>query len=115
MSKYADAVVSNYSDTDAERCRLARKAHALGGKLLRELDTLVTPETLLRWYRHLLARKWTYSRRPGPGRPRVMTTLVDLVSVWRSRTLHGDTRASKAQSQSGTSGCTRHDPTPHCP
>jgi putative transposase len=65
--------------TDAERCRLARKAHALGRKLLSELDTLVTPDTLLRWYRHLIARKWTYSRRPGPGRPRVMATIVDLV------------------------------------
>lgn len=64
--------------TDAERSRLARKAHALGRKLLSELDTLVTPNTLLRWYRHLIARKWTYSR-PGPGRPRVMTTIVDLV------------------------------------
>ena len=29
--------------TDAERCRLARQAHALGRKLLSELDTLVTP------------------------------------------------------------------------
>jgi putative transposase len=65
--------------TDAERCRLARKAHALGRKLLSELDTLVTPDTLLRWYRQLIARKWTYSRRPGPGRPRVMATIVDLV------------------------------------
>jgi hypothetical protein len=37
--------------TDAERCRLARKAHALGRKVLSELDTLVTPATLLRWYR----------------------------------------------------------------
>jgi putative transposase len=27
----------------------------------------------------LIALKWTYSRRPGPGRPRVMKTIVDLV------------------------------------
>jgi hypothetical protein len=33
--------------TDAERSRLARKAHALGRKVLSELDTLVTPDTLL--------------------------------------------------------------------
>jgi putative transposase len=43
--------------TDAERCRLARKAHALGRKLLSELDTLVTPDTLLRWYRHLMENR----------------------------------------------------------
>jgi putative transposase len=64
---------------DAERRRLARKAHALGRKVLGELDTLVTPDTLLRWYRKLVALKWTYSHRRGPGRPRVMRTIVDLV------------------------------------
>src|ERR1700716_4576429 len=65
--------------TAAERCRLARKAQALGRKVLNELDTLVTPDTLLRWYRKLVASKWNYSHRRGPGRPRVMRTIVDLV------------------------------------
>src|SRR6267154_5908051 len=65
--------------TDAERRRLARKAQALGRKVLNELETLVTPDTLLRWYRELLASKWNYSHRRGPGRPRVMRTIVDLV------------------------------------
>src|ERR1700738_3032142 len=65
--------------TDAERCRLARKAQALGRKVLNELDALVTPETLLRWYRELVASKWNYSHRRGPGRPRVMRTIVDLI------------------------------------
>ena len=37
--------------TDAEHRRLARKARALGRKALNELETLVTPDTLLRWYR----------------------------------------------------------------
>src|SRR5450759_4316968 len=65
--------------TDAERCRLARKAHALGRKVLNELDTLVTPDTLLRWYREMVACKWNYSHRRGPGRPRVMQRIVNLV------------------------------------
>jgi hypothetical protein len=34
--------------TDAERRRLARRAHALGRKALRELETLVTPDTVFR-------------------------------------------------------------------
>ena len=65
--------------TDAERCRLARKAHALGRKVLNELEALVTPDTLLRWYRQLVASKWNYSHRRGPGRPRVMKTITDLI------------------------------------
>ena len=65
--------------TDAERRRLARKAQALGRKVLNELETLVTPDTLLRWYRERVASKWNYSHRRGPGRPRVMKTIVDLV------------------------------------
>ena len=35
--------------TDAERRRLARKAYTLGRKVLNELETLLTPDTLLRW------------------------------------------------------------------
>src|SRR6202022_1814825 len=65
--------------TDAERRRLARKAKVLGRKVLRELETLVTPDTLLRWYRELVASKWNYSHRRGPGRPRVMRTIVELI------------------------------------
>jgi putative transposase len=65
--------------TDAERRRLARKAYALGRKVLGELETLVTPDTLLRWHRQLVALKWTFSQRRGPGRPRIMKTIVDLI------------------------------------
>jgi putative transposase len=64
---------------DAERRRLARKAQALGRTVLNEFETLVTPDTLLRWYRGLVASKWNYSHRRGPGRPRVMKTIVDLI------------------------------------
>ena len=65
--------------TDAERRRLARKAHALGRKALSELETLVTPDTLLRWYRTLVARKWNYSHRRSPGRPSTQHTIVELI------------------------------------
>ena len=65
--------------TDAERHRLARKARVLGRKMLNELGTLVTPDTLLRWYRELVAAKWNYGHRRGPGRPRVNDAIADLV------------------------------------
>jgi hypothetical protein len=37
--------------TDSQRRRLAAKAKGLGRKLLAEVATIVTPETLLRWHR----------------------------------------------------------------
>ena len=58
--------------TDVERRRLARRA-------LSELDTLVTPDTLMRWYRTLVAQKWTYTHRRGPGRPRTIQVIVQLI------------------------------------
>ncbi|WP_209005394.1 integrase core domain-containing protein [Steroidobacter agaridevorans] len=64
---------------DAERRRLARRAHALGRKALGELDTLVTPDTLMRWYRTLVAQKWTFTQRRRPGRPRTIQVIVQLI------------------------------------
>jgi putative transposase len=49
--------------TDAERRGLAEKAIAVGRKTLRDLGTIVTAETLLRWHRELVARKWTFIER----------------------------------------------------
>jgi transposase InsO family protein len=65
--------------TDAERRRLATKAKALGRKLLSELDTLVTPDTLLRWHRELVARKWNHVHKRRPGRPRTRDEVAALV------------------------------------
>jgi len=66
--------------TDAERGQLGEKARVLGRKALRELGTIVTPDTLLRWHRELVARKWTFVvERRRPGRPRIRAELVTLV------------------------------------
>jgi hypothetical protein len=43
--------------TEAERALLARKAKAVGRKALIELDTLVSPDTLLHWHRRLICRE----------------------------------------------------------
>jgi transposase InsO family protein len=56
--------------TDPQRRRLATAAKALGRAVLMTLDTLVTPDTLLRWYREFVARKYDGSKRRGSGRPR---------------------------------------------
>ena len=64
--------------TDRQRQRLAMKAKAVGRKRLNEIDTLVTPDTLLAWHRKLIAQKWTYPGR-RPGRPSINQALTELV------------------------------------
>lgn len=65
--------------TDAERALLARKAKAVGRKGLLELDTIVSPDTLLRWHRRLVAQKWNFTHRRGPGRPGIMREISELI------------------------------------
>jgi Integrase core domain len=66
--------------TDDQRLRLAIKGKALGRKLLNDVSTIVTPDTILRWHRRLVAMKWDYSRlRKKVGRPPVPAELVELV------------------------------------
>ena len=48
---------------DAQRRRLAEKGKNLGRRLLAGVATLCTPDTILRWHRLLIARKWDYSQR----------------------------------------------------
>ena len=51
--------------TDDDRQRLGTRAYRVGRAVLREIATIATPDTLLRWHRQLVARKWTYARKPG--------------------------------------------------
>ena len=54
--------------TDDQRRKLAIRGRALGRKLLAEVATIVSPETILAWHRKLIAQKWTFLRK-GVGRP----------------------------------------------
>ena len=65
--------------TDAERRTLGSLAKTLRRKALRDLDPIVTPATLLRWHRELVARKWTFPSRHRPGRPRTRAKIAQLV------------------------------------
>jgi putative transposase len=65
--------------TDVQRRRLAAKARKIGRKGLFEISTLVTPDTLLRWYRRLIARKYDGSQARGAGRPKTAAEIERLI------------------------------------
>jgi hypothetical protein len=44
---------------DEERRRLAVIGHHLARGILADVATIVAPDTILRWHRELIARKWT--------------------------------------------------------
>jgi len=66
--------------TDAERVTLAEIAHRLGRKALEDVANIVKPDTLMGWYRRLVARKFDGSKaRRYPGRPRINGEIEQLV------------------------------------
>jgi putative transposase len=64
--------------TDDQRRRLAAKGRWLGRRVLRQVATIVTPDTILRWHRPLIARKWTFTPK-RPGRPGIMQEISALI------------------------------------
>jgi putative transposase len=65
---------------DDQRRRLAVKGRFLGRKMLQEMGTVFTPDTILRWHRELVAKKWDYSeKRKTVGRRRIRQVIVDLI------------------------------------
>jgi putative transposase len=63
---------------DEDRRRLAVIGHRLGRRILAQIATIVTPDTILRWHRELVARKWTYAT-SRPGRPGMQVEIRRLV------------------------------------
>jgi len=65
--------------SDAQRRRLAVKAKPIPRAKLLEIGTLVTPDTLTRWFRLYAGAKYDSSAKRGPGRPRKAQDIRDLV------------------------------------
>ena len=65
--------------TDAQRRRLAVRGQKLGRRILVQVAGVVTPDTILRWYRRLIARKYDGSARRRRGRPITPREVADLV------------------------------------
>jgi hypothetical protein len=83
--------------TDTERRRLAALAHPLGRKRLKEMATLATPDTLMRWYHRLIAQKFDGStHRAHLGRPpvaeeveRLAVQMAEENPTWGYRRIQG--------------------------
>src|SRR5688572_15261316 len=83
--------------SDAQRRRLAVLGHRLGRARLRTLARLVTPDTILRWHRQLVTRKWTYPRH-SRGRAGVCSWKSSSSwFAWPTRIRRGATRGFKAR------------------
>jgi hypothetical protein len=98
--------------TDQQRRRLAAKAKKVGRKGLFQLETLVTPDTLLRWHRQLIARKYDGSKRRSPGRPRTAPEIGALIlRMARENPRWGYTRIRGGALQRGTRDRSQYDQT----
>ena len=66
--------------TDPERSTLAEICKRLGRKALKHVARVAKPDTILAWYRRLIAEKFDGSKhRTYPGRPRVGRDVSDLI------------------------------------
>lgn len=64
--------------TDNQRRRLAAKGQPLGRRILRDIATIASPDTILSWHRKLIAAKWRYAT-GKIGRPGVMKEIRTLI------------------------------------
>jgi transposase len=84
--------------TPGDRALLAALLHRLPRDVLEGLHLVVRPDTVLRWYRDLVARRHAQRSRPRrPGRPRTVRSIRVLVlrlvrenPGWGYRRVHGE-------------------------
>ncbi len=84
--------------TPADRALLAALLHRLPRHVLKRLNLVVRPDTVLRWHRELVARRHAQrSRSRRPGRPRTVRSIRALVlrlvrenPGWGYRRVHGE-------------------------
>src|SRR3954454_18435926 len=66
--------------SDPERSTLAEIGKRLGRAALQQVACVAKPDTILAWYRRLIARKFDGSKvRSSPGRPRIAPELETLI------------------------------------
>ena len=116
---------------DSQRRRLAQAAARVPRDVLRDVGTLFSPDTLLKWHRWLVARKYDGSvqrgkRGPAPSKRNMIRDLVKRMCAdnpsWGYGRVHGELRAlgydiHRQTSTPGSSIPTRADTFSllHCP
>ena len=81
---------------DDQRRRLAAKGKRIGRQALNQVATIVTPDTIMRWHRRLIALKWTFegSRTGRPGIlkeiKRLIVTMATANSTWGYTRIQGE-------------------------
>jgi putative transposase len=90
-----------------ERIRLAKLGHELGRKALEGVAAIVKPETILGWFRKLVAQKFDSSeKRQKVGRPRTPDEIEELiVQLARQNRSWGYSRIVGALSNLGIKRC----------
>ena len=96
--------------TDKQRRRLAAKAKLLGRKILTQVTTIVTPDTLLAWHRKLIAAKWTYNNLKRQGRPGLMKEIRTHIVRMATENFLGLLPDTRSPEESRPSSCRKH----HC-
>jgi hypothetical protein len=80
--------------SDPERSTLAEIGKRLGRNALQRVACIAKPDTILAWYRRLIARKFDGSKnRTSPGRPAIKPELEALIVRSPGRIPVGDTTA----------------------
>jgi hypothetical protein len=81
---------------DRQKMRLSRLGKRLGRKVLEDACCIFSPDTILRWHRSLVAKKYDGSKNRKPGRKRITLELEQLIimfarknKTWGSRRIKG--------------------------
>ncbi|MFC1643315.1 hypothetical protein ACFL5O_11645 [Myxococcota bacterium] len=100
--------------TDDQRRRLTVRAKTLGRAALRGPTSIVTPDTLLGWYRKLVTAKYDGAPQRGPGHPPTASQIAELAvkMLPPARGGGGEGALGWRRTPDGESGPTAPDPLP---
>jgi putative transposase len=96
------------TDKFAHSCDHARQR-------LHQAMLIFKPDTVLRWHRELVRRKWTFRRKSNPGRPRLSSELEALIIQLAKENTLGDMKKSNLLHDNDTKFTSSFNPVPSSP